>query len=537
MQEKGTRKGGEGANPGGDAGRSMLLFAGFVFLSLAMRLPALAHSVIDQDESLYLILANELLDGHLPGTRLYDYKPLVLFTLFASFQILFTDDILAIRVLGILCVASSAFLLSRLSRIVFQGHGIPAVAGLLYLVMTVANGGLATNAEIVLHPFLLAGTLLLLKTLEPGLAAPRARVACLASGLLLGLGYQVKPVIAFDIIGLFILAFFLLLHRRGAASAALSETFGRGLVSFMGFCIPLIATILIYAGSGALDAWRLMLAYSLMGAAQPFELWRVGYILTGLAPFAVLLPLVVLSIAGMIANRGSAESFAVGGLIAWAAVTIGGIVLAGYYLNHHFLLLAPTLCLVASDGFCRAWRHTGLSPGIAPASAAIALALLVHPQAYIEAGTVVLKRHQTQDVNYGDLPRRLASYFARESTPGEPVFVYGYHPILYYLVDSPVPTRFPFADHLAYEYSANVLTALGFDLAEEIDATMARRPRFVILASDRNYRQTAATQRLLSYLESDYEHLGIFMPDRLLTSAFQGAPGGASVYRRKSLPS
>jgi len=230
----------------------------------------------------------------------------------------------------------------------------------------------------------------------------------------------------------------------------------------------------------------------------------------------------------------------IGGLLAWTAVTSGGIVLAGYYLGHHFLLLAPTLCLVAAHGLCRAWRRTGLSLGPAPSAALLALAtismaLLVYPQAYIEAGTVVVKRHQMQDRDYGDLPRRLASYVMRESVPGEPLFVYGYHPILYYLAASPVPTRFPFADHLAYEYGANVLTALGFDLAAEIDDTMSRRPRFVILASDRQYRHTAATERLLSHLERDYEFLGVFMPDRALTSAFLGAPGGASVYRRKAL--
>ncbi len=542
MLQNDTGKGGEGATLWVDAGRPLLLFAGFVFLALVVRLPAFAHSVIDQDESLYLILGNELLDGHLPGTRLFDYKPLFLFTLFASFQVLFADDILAIRVLGILCVAASAFLLSRLSRIVFPGEGAPAVAGLLYIVMTVTNGGLATNAEIVLHPFLLAGALLLLKTLAPGLTPFRVTGACLAAGLLLGLGYQVKPVIAFDIIGLFIFIFFLRLFRRGAAAAAWEIVLRRGLVSFAGFCVPLIATILIYAVSGALDIWRLMLTFSLSGAAQPFELWRAGHILTGLAPFAVLVPPVAFSAARTIANRGSAEYFAIGGLFAWTAVTIIGIVLAGYYLNHHFLLLAPMLCLIASHGFCQAWRQTGLSVGIVPAStqlaaATIAMALLVHPQAYIEAGTVVVKRHQTQNRDYGDLPRRLAAYLARESSPGEPVFVYGYQPILYYLAASPVPTRFPFADHLAYEYSANVLTELGFDLGAEIDATMSRHPRFVILESDRQYRQTAATERLMFYLERDYECLGIFVPDRELTSAYQGAPGSASVYKRKALPS
>ena len=540
MQQNGTGKVGEGATPRVVAGGPLLLFAGFFFLALAVRLPAFAHSVIDQDESLYLILANELLDGHLPGTRLFDYKPLFLFTLFASLQALFADDIFAIRVLGVLGAASSAYLLSRISAKVFPGAGVPAAAGLLYLVMTVTNGGLATNAEIVLHPFLLAGALLLLKSLDPGPVSSRAAGFCLAAGFLLGLGYQIKPVIVFDIIGLFLFAFFLEFSRRRTAAAALADTLRRGLISLAGFCVPLIVTILIYALSGSLDAWRLMLAYSLSGVAQPFELWRAGNILTGLAPFAFLVPLVGLSAAEMIANRGGAGSFVIGGLLAWTAVTSGGIVLAGYYLGHHFLLLAPTLCLVAAHGLCRAWRRTGLSLGPAPSAALLALAtismaLLVYPQAYIEAGTVVVKRHQMQDRDYGDLPRRLASYVMRESVPGEPLFVYGYHPILYYLAASPVPTRFPFADHLAYEYGANVLTALGFDLAAEIDDTMSRRPRFVILASDRQYRHTAATERLLSHLERDYEFLGVFMPDRALTSAFLGAPGGASVYRRKAL--
>ena len=64
-----------------------LVALSFVGLALLLRAPALLYSVINFDESLYLLIGDELRRGILPFTHLCDRKPFGLFALFALFAL------------------------------------------------------------------------------------------------------------------------------------------------------------------------------------------------------------------------------------------------------------------------------------------------------------------------------------------------------------------------------------------------------------------------------------------------------------------
>ena len=61
------------------------------------RLPALLYSVINLDESLYLLIGKQLTEGILPFTDLCDRKPFGLFALFGLFAAMPFDAIIASR--------------------------------------------------------------------------------------------------------------------------------------------------------------------------------------------------------------------------------------------------------------------------------------------------------------------------------------------------------------------------------------------------------------------------------------------------------
>lgn len=91
----------------GDLGSVLALLA----ITLATRLPYFAVSVVNWDESTFALLGQDLLDGHLPYTHLWDTKPPLVYVMFALFIYLFGRSIAALRIGGMLCVWAAASVL------------------------------------------------------------------------------------------------------------------------------------------------------------------------------------------------------------------------------------------------------------------------------------------------------------------------------------------------------------------------------------------------------------------------------------------
>ena len=56
----------------------------FFVATLVTRIPVLSRSVLDWDESLYFIMAQQWRLGHLPYTTVWDNKPLGIYAIFAA---------------------------------------------------------------------------------------------------------------------------------------------------------------------------------------------------------------------------------------------------------------------------------------------------------------------------------------------------------------------------------------------------------------------------------------------------------------------
>ena len=137
--------------------RELLIAAGFIAAAILLRLPALLYSVTNFDESLYLLIGDELVRGTLPFTGLCDRKPFGLFALFALFAAMPFDAIVASRVGASLSVGIAAYLLHRVARLLFDDHErvIGATAGIAYILFSLADGGIASNSEVFLNSFAL----------------------------------------------------------------------------------------------------------------------------------------------------------------------------------------------------------------------------------------------------------------------------------------------------------------------------------------------------------------------------------------------
>ncbi len=154
---------------------SHFLYESFVAISfivgaILLRSPALLYSVLNYDESMYLLMGAEFARGHMPYTTVCDLKPFGLFALATPFTMLPIDPVIAARIGSSVTVGLTAWMLSRIAALLFPDgrRAIGIVAGLGYLIFSLADGGMAFQGEIFQNACSVLALLLVLRPLSRG---------------------------------------------------------------------------------------------------------------------------------------------------------------------------------------------------------------------------------------------------------------------------------------------------------------------------------------------------------------------------------
>jgi 4-amino-4-deoxy-L-arabinose transferase-like glycosyltransferase len=453
-----------------------------VLLAAATRLPAFALSVVDWDESLYFIMAEQWRAGHLPYTVVWDNKPIGIYAVFAAFQTLLGDTPVSMRVAGVLAIAATAVLLCRLTRHLLRdlppltAELTGALAGALYIVTTIPDDGVAANTEIFMEAFTCLGMLL---ALTPAGRLPWGRV--LGIGLSLGVAFMLKYVAVFDMLAVF-LGVTALPGRTSAGLARLWDVVKLGLVFSLGALAPFVAAVLLYAVHGALGVFlQASLLSNLRRVAIPVSgnsflgaFWSQAMLYPTL--YAALIWVVL----RLIASRGAArlEMFL---LLLWVVTASIGVASGGLYFSHYFIQLLPVLCIgvgLMAGQAVALWR-----PVPRVALLMLIAAGLVTP---IQAASVDIGRMipiaMRPPVGFGplcDTPAEVARDLKPElaKAPGETIYVFDGEPVLYSLLHARLPTTYVFPSFLLsrlLSYTVNI------DPLAQLDAIMTQRPLFVI---------------------------------------------------------
>ncbi|MBE9062638.1 glycosyltransferase family 39 protein [cf. Phormidesmis sp. LEGE 11477] len=181
-------------------------------LTLLCRVPFFFKSVINWDESTFILIGQSLLDGHLPYTQLWDLKPPFLFGFFSLAILLFGKTIASIRFAGALVVALTAFGVNRITQRLWTVRAGWIAAVLFVLMMSVMTGGQPVMSE---HPAILLLTLALWLLVAQGVTT----AALFYSGLLISAATMMRLNLVYVAIGvgLYLLASGLLMptgHRQ-----------------------------------------------------------------------------------------------------------------------------------------------------------------------------------------------------------------------------------------------------------------------------------------------------------------------------------
>lgn len=469
--------------------------------AVLFRLPSFIPAVVDTDEGLYMVQAREWLEGGWPLVAAWDMHPIGAPAMFALAFLAFGVSVEAARLLGLICVAATGLALFCAVRAVGAPRAIGVGAAVIYAAQSVMLGGLCTNTEILIAPFVAGAMAIALRgmarALGPDGVAPGLG-SVTAMGLLIGCALVIKQVVvpegslAFAVLVLPALLKRLIDIRRVLVMAALYAALCAG---------PFVLAGLIYWVQGWLDHYLdgSLLApfrYSLERIPPAEAARRVAS--AGLTlGFGFALATVAL-LGWRLREARRPVSLLTAVALIWLAVASAAIAAPGFYFAHYFLLWLPPLSILAAIGAWRlalvlarpGWTRAGFAGLVLVVAADAAMAEWYNR---VERGPGWIHR---------DPVREVSAAVAAAAGPGGDAFVANYHPTVYVISGARLSTRFPFPAHL---------TGVFEDLSDtntlvELDRVLAARPRAIVI--DRGWMHTMrpeAAARVLAAVEASYE--------------------------------
>lgn len=429
-------------------------------LVLGLRWFSFLPSVMDWDESLYILQAREWARGVWPLSGVWDMHPVGAPAMILMAFTLLGESITTVRLLGAACVMATCYALIALVRVAGGARALGLSVALLYAGHSVLLGGLTTNTEILFAP-MVVGALAL--ALWRGPEWPRL----LGMGALIGLALTIKPVVTPEgCLAFALLAWPTLQARRWGRLAAMAG-------AYLVLCLlPTLLVAGVYALRGEFGDWldSSILApfqYASEGAPAEVVRHRVSLILLEMR-WLWLLPIPALLLwrhLSPVHRRLTSLG------LAWLAVAALAVAVPGHFFDHYFLMLLPPLALLSAIGILGAavylapvrWR---LLAGV------VVVAMMLDPFLFDMRRRIMPGLH----LGLPDTPTRVADAIRAEMRPGDVVFVANSQPVIYFLTGSPLPTRFPFPAHLTGAFG----DLAGVNMDAELARVLATRPRFIV---------------------------------------------------------
>lgn len=203
----------------------------------------LATEVVDWDESTFVLMAADVLDGRLPYVPLFDTKPPMMFFMLAGALAAFGESIPLVRLFGAACILASSIAAFAVARRWVDPVSAGLAAFMLVAVTAVFNRG-AVFTELPATAFLMAASwLLIARGDRPWTAA--------AAGMLLSLAVLTRTNLAVvaAAAGLWLVCGRMPFGARVRAAAAFA----------LAGALPIVAIVLLYWSAGALAELRLAL--------------------------------------------------------------------------------------------------------------------------------------------------------------------------------------------------------------------------------------------------------------------------------------
>lgn len=216
----------------------------FLILSLVtffIRFPFFFRDYIDRDESTFILLGQSWADGFLPYTQLWDLKPPLTFAFFAAVISIFGKSFMAIRLVGALLVAVTAYFSYKIALALIPRKVAVWISLSCVALLSLFGSLQGVMSEHICVAFFVPALYILI--------TKKNTRWFLLSGILMGVSVMVKLNMAFPILTLGLYLFFEMLRKRNGIR------FSNILFFSIGIALVILATILPYYDSGQLLVW------------------------------------------------------------------------------------------------------------------------------------------------------------------------------------------------------------------------------------------------------------------------------------------
>ena len=503
----------------------LLWAVALVTLVVVVRTGSIEQEIIDWDESTFVLMAADLLRGHLPYVHLFDNKPPGIFLLLAGSIGVFGQSLWAVRLVGDLSVLITAlFTYAMVAR--FASSLTAGLTSMTLIAMTATSYGLHTSTELPATAFMTAA-------LWAATSRPDRLASPLSAGLLASAAILTRANLAIAVLFMGLVYLWPLVHPRPRSHRLSAFAFAAGVLA------PITAVFAVYAAAGYLDVAVLSmitvpLAYALNRASMLDVLKQNVWAIYGLlqnVPGTYLAPTLLIAAGAcsllwravsMTPRRPAVAPTTADGdvlisvLLCSAAMlgTMLSILRGGVFFLHYWLQLYPYAVFVVAAG-----AHLAPRP---------AVRWLLWVGCVVLTATAIAERWPSfQRVMTSPLQvtahhqiRALADRLRVDRRDGDEILALNNHLVLWYL-DVPPITRI--ATHPANLVMARIVAPLaraGYTEPDIFDRVLARRPRHIVSGDDNRFGRMDARQRvLLEQALSDHYEIWIREP-------------GITVYRR-----
>jgi 4-amino-4-deoxy-L-arabinose transferase-like glycosyltransferase len=395
------------SDPSGLTDRSSLRLLGcalaLALLTLATRLPLLRLDRPIDDEVVYAVVGQTIVDGGMPYVSAVERKPPLLFYVYAAVLRTFgAYNWAALHVVEIVWILATMAGLYVVGRGLFD-RDIGLIAALLYSVFQAWSywNNLAFNGEVLMNlPIVWAYALGFSK--QPS----RQLVNLFVSGALLAAGFLLKQpaAIAFVPLALYTL-------HRDAGTRGLTDPILRLASLSLGFSVTLIATAIWLLSRGLLgDAFY----WTIANHAVPKIYWVKGLENT-LAFTAFCLPLTGGAWLGFRAAELWTEKRAErNALAALVIVSLIGAGSSGRFYPHYYIAVIPPCALLAAPWLARIWRTEGRERPIGQLA-----------QAWLAATVLIFAIAHTRGLARQPAVSEAGQYLLTHSSAEDRIFVWG----------------------------------------------------------------------------------------------------------------
>jgi 4-amino-4-deoxy-L-arabinose transferase-like glycosyltransferase len=381
-----------------------------VLLTVATRLPSLLHPQAIDDEAVYSVVANEIVDGGRPYVDAVERKPPLLFWTYAAvFKVAGKYNWKALHAVALLWTLGAMAGLYVIGRRLFNRE-TGLTAALLYSIFqpwATANN-LAFNGELLMNlPLVWAWAIAF------GRSESRMRPDLLAAGALLAASFLLKQPAAIAAVPIGI--YLLLPSYRASRGVTRTEPVIHAAMLATGFfaTLGLVASILHQQG-----ILREAFYWTFTNHAIPHVFWNAGVLYT-LAFIGACLPLVIGATMAFRDNydlwtNKSAERLTLLGLL--VASALGAAAGARFY-PHYYIQLVPPLALLAAPHYAWLWceRKQPRYWFVRPSVTCLWLAITV----------VGFSISHWQFLAWHREPSETARYLSEHSAPEDRVFIWG----------------------------------------------------------------------------------------------------------------